>query len=770
MAKKITSIEDYRENFIDYYNQYLGLPSLSETGIEVEETDVEEDIALAPPGEETDDELNIFSGSIVAGEGSEREISFGLPSISPYSSYKDALKAAGLQDRTPFFNNIIDPLVGGTAKDVEVLEQVGARVDVTTPKKESIKKGIAKVADAAVSAIVGRPVTNGFGKPSFRLSGSVGAISDLLHATQYKGIQEIQSAQAVNAADQGFAMTLGNYGIIRRPGSGAYTGNTRGLSYDHIKSLEAVSKGFVPSTYSFDGKPSKYLPDFLKPQVNVSIEGSGGSFVDPSNRMGGFYTADGKFYDPKTNTTSAYGLESSRDTLAKTNGITPAQANLALGIARRGEMTLADAISSIKGDSGDDTYTSPTSPEEKGMGAGAPSVGDTYVPPEAALGAGAGDENFGGESTKDGAAGEATGGAGDQREGSGWGGMARGGRVGLQMGGAARMASGFVDRPPEQVPEGQTVADNVDTQLPEGAFVINAAAVEFAGSNDVKKMLLDAHKEAIRRGITVDKQGNGAKMIDVAISRGEVVVAPHLAKIIGYDRLNKINNRGKRETSERIQENGQQQQGAAMGMLISGQTRPFIAPEVTMQEQGFIEQEPFDPGPLPSPEEDVFFGHTIGELKKAIRGVEIKGYEKNPYIFTGIRRKGGASSAFGPMQITASTLRDMKERSPYYRFLADEEKEYIDSLIQQGDDKVNVEKYGSIYRDKKARPTSKEMKKKLGRLGEGVIPRELHEQHYDVVADLVLRQKLADHDTLKDALASYGEGESYANKVMKGLN
>jgi hypothetical protein len=122
------------------------------------------------------------------------------------------------------------------------------------------------------------------------------------------------------------------------------------------------------------------------------------------------------------------------------------------------------------------------------------------------------------------------------------------------------------------------------------------------------------------------------------------------------------------------------------------------------------------------------------------------------------------------MQITASTLRDLKKRSPYYRFLADEEKEYIDSLIQQGDDKVNIEKYGSIYRDEKAQPTSKQMKKKLSRLGKGVISKELHEQHYDTVADLVLRQKLADHDTLKDALASYGEGESYANKVMKGLN
>ena len=137
--------------------------------------------------------------------------------------------------------------------------------------------------------------------------------------------------------------------------------------------------------------------------------------------------------------------------------------------------------------------------------------------------------------------------------------FAQGGTVGMAAGGAmdAGMGSGFVDRPPSQVPESQTVADDVETKMPEGAFVINAAAVEFAGEQDIKKMLNDAQKEAVRRGITIDNSENSAKLIDVAISRGEVTVAPYLAKIIGYDRLNKINNRGKPETKERLQEAAQ---------------------------------------------------------------------------------------------------------------------------------------------------------------------------------------------------------------------
>jgi hypothetical protein len=120
-------------------------------------------------------------------------------------------------------------------------------------------------------------------------------------------------------------------------------------------------------------------------------------------------------------------------------------------------------------------------------------------------------------------------------------------------------------------------------------------AVEFAGSDDIRKMLMDAHKEAIRRGITVDNDGKGAKLIDVALSRGEVKVAPHLAKIIGYDRLNKINNRGKPEVEERIKENGQaalpRTMQAAMGGVFSqgfGQERATLELTSPQEPQGFI--------------------------------------------------------------------------------------------------------------------------------------------------------------------------------------
>ena len=138
------------------------------------------------------------------------------------------------------------------------------------------------------------------------------------------------------------------------------------------------------------------------------------------------------------------------------------------------------------------------------------------------------------------------------------GGFADGGRIGMQAGGVAAQPAGFVEGPPENFTEKQTVADDRPMSVPEGTFVINAAAVEFAGSDDIKKMLSDAYRKMQKK---VDKTIAVAKIptedeIDVAVSRGEVIVPPEVAKIIGYDRLEKINNRGKKEVSRRQKKAG----------------------------------------------------------------------------------------------------------------------------------------------------------------------------------------------------------------------
>ena len=123
--------------------------------------------------------------------------------------------------------------------------------------------------------------------------------------------------------------------------------------------------------------------------------------------------------------------------------------------------------------------------------------------------------------------------------------------------------AGFVGQNPEQVAESQTVADDVAMEVPEGTFVLNAAAVEFAGSADIKKMLVNAMGEAKRQGLDISTNDNTMSnddAVSLLVSQGEVVIPPQLAKIIGYDKLNKINNRGVKETEQRLEEQQAQQQ------------------------------------------------------------------------------------------------------------------------------------------------------------------------------------------------------------------
>lgn len=140
--------------------------------------------------------------------------------------------------------------------------------------------------------------------------------------------------------------------------------------------------------------------------------------------------------------------------------------------------------------------------------------------------------------------------------------MAPGGTV-------ATPQSSDVNGPPSGVIGGEdatpaeTVADDIPMDVPEGSFIVNAAAAEVAGYKDIKKMIMDAVGVAKRLGVDIstgnDKIGD-EEAVDLLVSRGEVYIEPTLAKIIGYDVLEKINNRGKREVARRQQEAEQQQQ------------------------------------------------------------------------------------------------------------------------------------------------------------------------------------------------------------------
>lgn len=154
--------------------------------------------------------------------------------------------------------------------------------------------------------------------------------------------------------------------------------------------------------------------------------------------------------------------------------------------------------------------------------------------------------------------------------------MAEGGRVGMQEGGlnAARPGfvededrlvpeksiltvnelqgdveeSGFIDRPPSEVTDAESVAD--DIPMPEAeqdGYVINVEAVKRAGEMDLIKKIEDAERYVKSKGIELDKPKQ-----PILASSGEIYVRPEVVRAIGLDELEKINKRGVPETKKKL--------------------------------------------------------------------------------------------------------------------------------------------------------------------------------------------------------------------------
>ena len=116
----------------------------------------------------------------------------------------------------------------------------------------------------------------------------------------------------------------------------------------------------------------------------------------------------------------------------------------------------------------------------------------------------------------------------------------------------------------EQGKDQSGVADDVKRDLNEGDFVINAPAREMAGHGDIEKMVTKAIIELQRKGVKLDF-GQAAEDVDsivqALVSNKEMIIPKVIAEQIGYDRLEKINNRGKQRVDEIEKEKAQQEKG-----------------------------------------------------------------------------------------------------------------------------------------------------------------------------------------------------------------
>ena len=180
----------------------------------------------------------------------------------------------------------------------------------------------------------------------------------------------------------------------------------------------------------------------------------------------------------------------------------------------------------------------------------------------------------------------------------------RGGLVGYQEGGGVPLEAdpaynepdmGFVGTPEEGAMDqlqaaqnGEMGGDNVETEVPEGSFVLNSYAVELAGIKDIESLIDDAKKFVMGRmgeeGFAT--QTETGEDVEVRVSEGEYIIPPALVRIIGRDRLEKINKRGIAEFER------QQAEETEMG----GQEMP----QGPQQPQGFM---PPQEGGVPMPAE-----------------------------------------------------------------------------------------------------------------------------------------------------------------------
>jgi len=392
--------------------------------------------------------------------------------------------------------------------------------------------------------------------------------------------------------------------------------------------------------------------------------------------------------------------------------------------------------------------------------------------------------------------GDPSGGFGGSSEGD-YGFTAYGGRIGMYNGGFTSNTKtikgvGLI-KPEQTFMDTDVVDDDIELTAENGDFIINGPASK-QREKEIKFLVDYGIDELRKEGVDI-RVGNpkidNKNKVPLIVASSETYIPRVIAEKIGYPILDALNNTGRSEVARLKrklddQPTDKSKYEASEGMLVKRPEQGFLfrrpdlnvaGPNIDKFEERFIPGMSDNPPAMNLNQQTFFDDYEFGDIKKAIRKTEIQGFEEYPYIFTGVRaKKGKSSSAFGPMQITKALIEDFEKRSPDYKTLSKEEKNYLKALKIQGEDKINQELYGTLKRGPKELRRNVDAKKLYGKkakglkpYGRGTIDPKLHEKYYDKIADVILLHKLDDHDNIEDFLASYGEGANYAEKVLNDL-
>ena len=160
--------------------------------------------------------------------------------------------------------------------------------------------------------------------------------------------------------------------------------------------------------------------------------------------------------------------------------------------------------------------------------------------------------------------------------------------------------------------------DGVPTSLPEGTFVLNAASVEYHGTKHINDLIKKSIRNLVKKGVQISGEDlNPDDDVPVAISNGEYIIPPEVARDIGIKKLEDMNERGL-EYRKRIEEQEKQKRASQDQAMQSFMGAPIQSEQqMPMQEGG--EASPPDEA-MPKPPEDTS-GLTEGQ--KAVIEAEL---------------------------------------------------------------------------------------------------------------------------------------------------
>jgi hypothetical protein len=597
MAKEILSPELYQNTLVDFYKQTLGTTGIQTTKPEDEEEKDKREQYVAPTilddGSEEGDSLfaGIGRDAGTKTKNIENILDFKTNNktmdnleLKLPSSYSEHLGQNNREDKADLskFQTSITNQLNKTQTLVNKNLQKNFKVSIDFPDAKQAQRyagvqifGTALSANPFVtmgvaSAVAGKTEKSIKGGQTFKPSGVPGIIHDVSQSLELESIRNNQEAyrkaqdnymlgsfsrlsekEYYNNQDVGFSFNVdGNEmtSIYRTAGSKIYNGAMYNMSQEQARRLEALGKG--KNTFNFN----PLNPDDSENLISTDREGG--------------YDEKGNFHDARFGV-SATGRERNAINAAKTAGISLNQFKSALSRARSGQTTLSNAIKSIKQEplfsqiqkqtDDEDGEKSKTTPPE------VTAIDDfrDFTPPSdfdydyeggVAQGAGEGDYD---EGTPDPGEGMLT---------------AMGGRIGMKEGGNTTEVvrpAGFIAPDPNATDQ-QEIADDKPIDAKDGDFIINAPAAEDAGKQDIQRMINTAIRNLQEKGVDVrfgDPKINVEDKVKLLVSRNEVYIPAIIAKEIGYDRLKKINNRGKREVQRRQEESQQEEKPQSRGFI-----------------------------------------------------------------------------------------------------------------------------------------------------------------------------------------------------------